>query len=252
MWFSPISANVQATNAAQYDGKSSPNQHIFYFWPQTDNVVDNDAIMAIMFIGTLKGVAFYWFRSLPHELHQNMARPENPVPLPISGGWYRGNHRQTPLDNLERRRICTGLHREVPQPFFYVPAGMPLPMLLQTCRHNFLDKVKIRMGAVKDHTWKELVEQADIAEKSAKKFESLTPKSMWAINNKSQGTTESFDTSALKVYGGTRSKKGNSNRTTEYQRQYSFKDKHVVIIFHLLNKRNKLKLSEARRSDEVG
>jgi len=32
------------------------------------------------------------------------------------------------------------------------PAGMPLPMLRQTCRHNFLDKVKIRMGAVKAHT----------------------------------------------------------------------------------------------------
>jgi len=38
------------------------------------------------------------------------------------------------------------------------PTGMPLPMLLQTCRHNFLDKVKVRMGAVKAHTWKELVE----------------------------------------------------------------------------------------------
>jgi len=29
------------------------------------------------------------------------------------------------------------------------PAGMPLPMLIQTCRHNFLDKVEDRMGAVK-------------------------------------------------------------------------------------------------------
>ena len=43
-------------------------------------------------------------------------------------------------------------------------AEMPLPMLLQTCRHNFLDQVEIRMGAVKVHTWKELVEQAEIAE----------------------------------------------------------------------------------------
>ena len=56
------------------------------------------------------------------------------------------------------------------------PAGMPLPMLLQTCRHNFLDQVEIRMGAVKAHTWKELVEQVKIAKKSAKKFEPSTPK----------------------------------------------------------------------------
>ena len=63
---------------------------------------------------------------------------------------------------------------------------------------------------------------------------------------------ESSDTAALKVYGGTRSKKGNSNRTLEYQTQYSFKDEHVVIIFHLLNKGNNLELPEVRCLDEVG
>ena len=47
-----------------YDGKSSPNQHIYYFWSQTGNVIDNDAIMARLFIGTLKGIVFDWFRSL--------------------------------------------------------------------------------------------------------------------------------------------------------------------------------------------
>ena len=48
-----------------YDGKGSPNQHIYYFRSQTGNVIENDAIMARLFIGTLKGVAFDWFRSLP-------------------------------------------------------------------------------------------------------------------------------------------------------------------------------------------
>ena len=47
-----------------YDGKSSPNQHIYYFQSQTGNVIDNDAIMARLFIGTLKGIAFDWFRIL--------------------------------------------------------------------------------------------------------------------------------------------------------------------------------------------
>ena len=64
------------------------------------------------------------------------------------------------------------------------PAGMPLPMLLQTCRHNFLDQVEVRVGAVKAHTWKELVEQAEIAEKSAKKFEPSTPRGKWGMNSK--------------------------------------------------------------------
>jgi len=44
-----------------YDGKNSPNQHIYYFWSQTGNVIDNNASMARLFIGTLKGVAFDWF-----------------------------------------------------------------------------------------------------------------------------------------------------------------------------------------------
>jgi len=47
------------------DGKSLPNQHIYYFRSQTGNVIDNDAVMARLFIGILKGVAFDWFRSLP-------------------------------------------------------------------------------------------------------------------------------------------------------------------------------------------
>ena len=78
------------------------------------------------------------------------------------------------------------------------------------------------MGAVKAHTQKALIEHAEIAEKSAKKFES--PKSRWGINSKSHDTAESSDISAVEVYGGTRSKKSNSDRTTDYQRQYSFKN----------------------------
>ena len=42
-----------------YDGKSSPNQHIYYFQSQIGNVVGNDAIMARLFIGTLKGCLLY-------------------------------------------------------------------------------------------------------------------------------------------------------------------------------------------------
>jgi len=43
------------------------------------------------------------------------------------------------------------------------------------------------MGAVKAHTCKELVEQVEIAKKSAKKFEPSTPKGKSGINNKGCG-----------------------------------------------------------------
>ena len=48
-----------------FDGKGSPNQHIYYFKSQTEIAVSNDAIMAHLFIGTLKGIAFEWFMKLP-------------------------------------------------------------------------------------------------------------------------------------------------------------------------------------------
>ena len=69
------------------------------------------------------------------------------------------------------------------------PTGMSLPMLLQTCRHNFINRVKVRMGAVKAHTWKNLVEQAEIVEKSAKKFEPSVPKNKWGVNTKERDAT---------------------------------------------------------------
>ena len=43
------------------------------------------------------------------------------------------------------------------------------------------------MGTVKAYTWKELVEQAEIAKKSAKKFEPSAPKGKWGMNNKGRG-----------------------------------------------------------------
>ena len=61
------------------------------------------------------------------------------------------------------------------------------------------------MGAVKAHTLKELIKQVEIAEKSAKNFE--TPKSTWGINSKRYDTAESSDTSTLEVYGETDQRK---------------------------------------------
>ena len=47
------------------------------------------------------------------------------------------------------------------------------------------------MDAVKAYTWKELIEQADIAEKLAKKFKLSVPKNKWGVNNKGRDTTQS-------------------------------------------------------------
>jgi len=54
-----------------FDGKGSPNQHIYYFKSQTRNIVANDAILAHLFISTLKGLAFEWFMKLLEDSIKN-------------------------------------------------------------------------------------------------------------------------------------------------------------------------------------
>ena len=60
----PYPSKFKALTLQAFDSKESPNQHIYYFKSQTGNVVANDAILARLFIGTLKGLAFEWFMML--------------------------------------------------------------------------------------------------------------------------------------------------------------------------------------------
>src|SRR4051812_35163845 len=48
-----------------FDGKGSAQQHIYYFESQTGSLMGNDPVRTRLFISTLKGVAFEWFRKLP-------------------------------------------------------------------------------------------------------------------------------------------------------------------------------------------
>ena len=104
------------------------------------------------------------------------------------------------------------------------PVGMPLSMLLQTCRHNFLDKVEDRMGAVKAHTWKELVEQAEVAETSANKLNPPASKAKWVPDNKNRDSARSSqskgkDTLAVEVTTGVQAapRKANSGNTSGFK-----------------------------------
>jgi len=123
--------------------------------------------MARLFIDTLKGVAFDWFRSLPPgsisswiDLETRFSRLYKDDTEVTMDKLLSAEQKKENRDYIERFRNLS----------LMCLAEMLLPMLLQTCRHNFLDQVEICMGVVKAHTWKEPVEQAKIAEKSTKKF----------------------------------------------------------------------------------
>ena len=59
----PYPHKFKAPTLQAFDGKGSPNQHIYYFKSQTGNVVDND-VMSRLFIDSLKGLGFEWFMKL--------------------------------------------------------------------------------------------------------------------------------------------------------------------------------------------
>ena len=61
----PYHLRFKAPNLYAFDGKGSPNQHIYYFKSQIGNVVSNDAIMTRLFISTLKEFTFEWLMKLP-------------------------------------------------------------------------------------------------------------------------------------------------------------------------------------------
>jgi len=165
-----------------YDGKSSPNQHTYYFRSQTGNVIDNDAIMARLFISILKGIAFDWFRSLfsgsiyswvdlQTRFLYRFFEDDTEVALEkLFSTVQKGG--ESVRDNIEKFHNI----------FSYVPYRHAFAHVTPTCKRNFLDKIKVRMEVVKAHTWKEHVEQAKIAEKWAKNFEPSMPKNKWGVN----------------------------------------------------------------------
>ena len=67
----PYPPKFKTLTLQAFDCKGSPNQHIYYLKSQTGNVVDNDVILARLFIGTLKGLAFEWFMKLPEGSIKN-------------------------------------------------------------------------------------------------------------------------------------------------------------------------------------
>jgi hypothetical protein len=159
-----------------YDDKSSPNQHVYYFWSQTGDVIGNATIMTQLFISTLKGTAFDWFWSLPAGSVNSWANLEtmflslffeDDIEVTLNKLLEAKQKSQEPVkDFIKRFRNLSLLF----------PVGMPLSMLLQKCRHNFQNKVEDRMVAVKAHTWKDLVEHVETTESSVNKRDPPTPK----------------------------------------------------------------------------
>ena len=98
--------------------------------------------MARLFIGTLKGVAFDWFKSIPPgsinswinlETRFLSRLFEDDTEVTIDKLLSTNQKKEESVrDYIERLRNLS----------LMCSAGMPLPVLLQICRHNFLKQVE--------------------------------------------------------------------------------------------------------------
>ena len=117
------------------------------------------------------------------------------------------------------------------------------------------------MGVAECSTWKQLVLQGEHAKeitarvKTEEKDNKVRPDKLTRYAPESSSQPRRRDILAMEVKLPSKPQSARGDGAPGHARAnklYSFKDKHVVSLFKLLQKSNKLKLSEARRPEEAG
>ena len=141
------------------------------------------------------------------------------------------------------------------------PSGMTQTTLVETCHHNLQTSLLMQMGVGECRTWKQLVLQGVQVEEiiakvraEEKENKSRPDKPTWIAPELSpQPRRRDTLTTEVKSPSKTQSVRGGMARGQACANKlYSFKDEQMVSLFKLLQKSNKLKLSEVRRLEEVG
>ena len=160
----PYPSKFKAPTLQAFDGKGSLNQHIYYFKAQIENVVDNDAILTRLFIGTLKGLSFEWFMKLPEGSIKNwrdlkklfLTRffeddSEIIMSTLLATKQQKGESVKTFVERFRNMALRC-------------PSGMTQDTLVVICRHNLQTSLLAQLGVAESRIWKQLVQQGEQAE----------------------------------------------------------------------------------------
>ena len=141
----PYPPKFKALTLHTFKGKGSPNQQIYYFKSQTGNVISNDAILARLVIGTLKGVAFEWFMKLPTGSTKTWANLEKlflahffednseiSVPTLLATKQKKGEFIKTFVKRFRSMALRC-------------PSSMTQSRLVETCRYNLQTSLLAQM-----------------------------------------------------------------------------------------------------------
>jgi len=137
-----------------FDGKGSAQQHIYYFQSQTGNLMGNDPVRTRVFISTLKGVAFEWFRKLPKG---SITCWDDLEALFLSCFFEEEadiNMHTLLLTKQKEGELVKDFIERFRELAMRSGSGMTPETLVETCRHNFLTPILVQMGVVECKTWK--------------------------------------------------------------------------------------------------
>jgi len=140
------------------------------------------------------------------------------------------------------------------------PNGMTQSTLVDTCRHHLQTSLLAQMGVAECHTWKQLVLQGEQAKeiisrvKAKEKNSKPRPDKPMRRAPELSSLPRRRNTLATEIKSPLKSQSvrgGGAPGQVCANKLYSFKDEHVVFLFKLLQKSNKLKLLGARHPEEA-
>lgn len=152
----------KAPSLHTFDGKSSPNQQIYYFKSQTVNVVSNDVIIARLFIGTLKGITIKWSMKLPTGSIKKWTGLEK---LFLTRFFEDDIEVFMPtlLTTKQKGKSIKAFVERFQSLALRWPSDMT-QSTLETCCHSLLTALITQMWVAECRSWKQLISQGEQAE----------------------------------------------------------------------------------------
>src|SRR4051812_7486175 len=124
----------------------------------------NDPVRTRLFISTLKGVAFEWFRKLPKG---SITCWDDLEALFLSRFFEEEadiNMHTLLLTKQKEEELVKDFIERFRELAMRSRSGMTPETLVETCRHNFLTPILVQMRVVECKTWKQLQEHGQNAQ----------------------------------------------------------------------------------------
>src|SRR4051812_49186184 len=196
----------------------------------------NDPVQTRLFISTLKGVAFEWFRKLPKC---SITCWDDLKALFLSRFFEEEadiNMHTLLLIKQKEAELVKYFIERFRELAMRSRSGMTLETLVETCRHNFLTLILVQMGVVECKTWKQLQEHGQTAKElvalvKTEEKNNRTPRGGRPPPRRNQDPPAKKETLAADMQQASTSRPTGGGLIDRSQVKYSFKDDNVETLF---------------------